>query len=85
MKFNFKSNSQYLYMRYGGYQGKYKENEGKNADMQEEYKTVYRGGEGEIVEKKFTSLFKDPSCYKIKNTFIALRDKDASKIEVSYE
>ena len=41
--------------------------------------------DGEIVEKKFTSLFKDPSCYKIKNTFIALRDKDASKIEVSYE
>lgn len=24
----------------------------ENADMQEEYKTVYRGGEGEIVEKK---------------------------------
>ena len=24
--------------------------------------------DGEIVEKKFTSLFKDPSCYKIKNT-----------------
>lgn len=41
--------------------------------------------DGEIVEKKFTSLFKDPSCYKIKNAFIALRDKDASKIEVSYE
>ncbi len=40
---------------------------------------------GEVIEKKFTSLFKDPSCYKIKNTFIALRNKDASKIEVSYE
>lgn len=40
---------------------------------------------GEAIEKKFTSLFKDPSCYKIKNTFIALRNKDASKIEVSYE
>lgn len=40
---------------------------------------------GELIEKKFTSLFKDPSCYKIKNTFIALRNKDASKIEVSYE
>lgn len=40
---------------------------------------------GEVIEKKFTSLFKDPSCYKIKNTFIALRNKDANKIEVSYE
>lgn len=40
---------------------------------------------GKVIEKKFTSLFKDPSCYKIKNTFIALRNKDASKIEVSYE
>ena len=27
MEFNFKSNSPYSYMRYGGYQGKYKENE----------------------------------------------------------
>ena len=40
---------------------------------------------GEKVEKMFTSLFKDPSCYKIKNTFIALRNEDARKIEVSYE
>lgn len=40
---------------------------------------------GEKVEKMFSSLFKDPSCYKIKNTFIALRDEDARKIEVSYE
>ena len=40
---------------------------------------------GEKVEKMFTPLFKDPSCYKIKNTFIALRNEDARKIEVSYE
>ncbi len=40
---------------------------------------------GEKVEKMFVSLLKDPSCYKVKNTFIALRNEDARKIEVSYE
>ena len=40
---------------------------------------------GEKIEKVFDSIFKDPSCYKIKNTFIAVRREDALNIEVSYE
>ncbi len=40
---------------------------------------------GEEVEKVFTSIFKNPCCYKIKNTFIALRNEDACSIEVEYE
>ena len=40
---------------------------------------------GEKVSKKFSSIFKDPNCYKIKNTLIALRNKDACYIEVSDE
>ena len=36
-------------------------------------------------EKIDDSIFKDPSCYKIKNTFIAVRHEDALNIEVSYE
>lgn len=40
---------------------------------------------GEIVTKEFESIFKDPQCYKIKNTLIALRNEDACNIEVNYE
>lgn len=39
----------------------------------------------EVVEKVFNSLFKSTTCYKIKNTFIALRNEDTKNIEVSYE
>lgn len=40
---------------------------------------------GEEVCKLFESVFKDPICYKIKNTLIALRNEDAANIEVEYE
>ncbi len=40
---------------------------------------------GEYITKEYTSIFKDPVCYKVKNRFIAIRNKDASSIEVSYE
>ncbi len=40
---------------------------------------------GETVTKEFESIFKSPICYKVKNTLIALRNEDASYIEVSYE
>lgn len=40
---------------------------------------------GQIVEKKYESIFKDPKCYKIKNALIALRNEDACNIEVIYE
>jgi len=40
---------------------------------------------GETITKEFESIFKNPICYKIKNTLIALRKEDASYIEVSYE
>lgn len=40
---------------------------------------------GEIVTKKYESIFKDPNCYKIKNTLIAIRNEDAYNIEVKYE
>jgi Fe2+ transport system protein FeoA len=40
---------------------------------------------GEKVTKKYESIFKDPICYQIKNTLIAIRNEDASYIEVEYE
>lgn len=40
---------------------------------------------GENIEKVFESIFKNPICYKIKNTFISLRNEDACNIEVKYE
>lgn len=40
---------------------------------------------GQPIEKMFESLFNNPSCYKIRNTFIALRKEDAYKIEVDYD
>lgn len=40
---------------------------------------------GEVIEKMFDSVFNSPSCYKIKDTFIALREEDAYKIEVRNE
>ncbi len=40
---------------------------------------------GESIIKEFESIFKNPICYKIKNTLIALRNEDACFIEVEYE
>lgn len=40
---------------------------------------------GESIYKMFNSIYKNPKCYKIKNTFLALRDEDAVNIEVHYE
>ncbi len=40
---------------------------------------------GQVIEKMYDSVFKNPSCYKIKDTFIALRKEDAYKIEVDNE
>ncbi|MBQ6285695.1 MAG: ferrous iron transport protein A [Bacilli bacterium] len=40
---------------------------------------------GEVIIKKFESIFKNPICYKIKNTLIAVRNEDACNIEVEYE
>ena len=40
---------------------------------------------GQAIEKMYDSVFKNPSCYKIKDTFIALRKEDAYKIEVDNE
>ena len=40
---------------------------------------------GEKVTKEFESIFKDPKCYRIKNTLFALRNEDADNIEVKYE
>lgn len=40
---------------------------------------------GQVIEKMYDSVFKNPSCYKIKDTFIALRKEDAYKIEVNNE
>lgn len=39
----------------------------------------------ETVYKMFNSIYKNPKCYKVKNTFLALRDEDAINIEVHYE
>lgn len=40
---------------------------------------------GQTIEKMYDSVFNNPSCYKVKDTFIALRKEDAYKIEVSNE
>ena len=40
---------------------------------------------GETIQKAFNSIYKNPKCYKVKNTFIALRDEDTMNIEVHYE
>ena len=40
---------------------------------------------GESVTKEFESIFGNPICYLIKNTKVALRNEDASYIEVFYE
>lgn len=40
---------------------------------------------GEVISKEFYSFFNNPVCYKVKNTMIAIRNEDASFIEVSYE
>ncbi len=40
---------------------------------------------GETIIKMFDSISKNPKCYKIKNTLLALRDEDTIKIEVHYE
>ncbi len=40
---------------------------------------------GEIITKEYESILKDPICYKIKNTLLALRNIDASYVEVMYE
>lgn len=40
---------------------------------------------GEIVTKEFESIFKNPICYQIKHTLVALRNEDACNIEVDYE
>lgn len=40
---------------------------------------------GQVIEKMYDSVFKNPSCYKIKDTFIALRKEDTYKIEVDNE
>ena len=40
---------------------------------------------GQVIEKMYDSVFKNPSCYKIKDTFIALRKEYAYKIYVDNE
>lgn len=40
---------------------------------------------GSVIVKEFESIFRDPICYKIKNTLIALRNEDSLNIEVRYE
>lgn len=40
---------------------------------------------GQSIEKMYDSVLKNPSCYKVKETFIALRREDAYKIEVVNE
>ena len=40
---------------------------------------------GTKVTLVYTSPFKDPKAYLIKNTLIAIRDKDSKEIKVSYE
>ena len=40
---------------------------------------------GEKVKRMFSSIFDNPVCYKVKNTFIALRNEDAYYIEVEHE
>lgn len=40
---------------------------------------------GESIYKMFNSIYKNPKCYKVKDTLYALRDEDAINIEVHYE
>ncbi len=40
---------------------------------------------GETIVKEYESIFKNPICYKVKNTKIAIRNEDAYYIEVKYE
>lgn len=40
---------------------------------------------GQVIVKKFESVFKNPICYELKNTLISIRNEDASNIEVEYE
>jgi ferrous iron transport protein A len=40
---------------------------------------------GTNITLLYTSPFKDPKAYLIRNTIIAIRDIDAKEIEVSYE
>lgn len=40
---------------------------------------------GQSIEKMYDSVLENPSCYKVKETFIALRREDAYKIEVVNE
>lgn len=40
---------------------------------------------GENVCNMFNSIYKNPKCYKIKNTLICLRDEDSANIEVYNE
>ena len=40
---------------------------------------------GEKIVKEFESIFKNPICYQVKNTLIAVRNEDAMSIEVEYE
>lgn len=37
---------------------------------------------GSIISKKFNSMFKDPICYEVKGTRVALRNREAKCIEV---
>ena len=60
----------------------------KNIDFHgiKKRRLYYRGFiPGQVIEKMYDSVFKNPSCYKIKDTFIALRKEDAYKIEVDNE
>lgn len=38
---------------------------------------------GNKIKKEFASIFNDPCCYKVNNTFISIRNNDAYYIEVS--
>lgn len=37
---------------------------------------------GEEIKKEFSSIFNDPYCYKVRNSYIAIRNDDAKYIEV---
>lgn len=40
---------------------------------------------GTIIKLIYLSPFKDPKAYLVRNTVIAIRNKDAKEIEVSYD
>ena len=40
---------------------------------------------GKSIREAFKSIFRNPICYRIKDTLLALRNEDACNIEVSYE